>query len=153
MATLCPWCHLRGVMNIPGAGRASCVLMDTVRPTPASQTPHYCAPTGSLPAPLHLLGFPIPGCSKPLPPWCGRRPVWEMGFWDGGHTQRPVLGSIPHHSLISGLGKAHLWESREGQLKEDPRREEEKGDAGVNLPCLHPQRISTSCSAFNSCHL
>lgn len=32
---------------------------------------------------------------------------------------------IPHHPLISGLGKAlaaHLWESREEQLKEDPRR-------------------------------
>lgn len=37
MVTLCPWCHLSGVMNIPWAGRASCVLllMDTVRSTSA----------------------------------------------------------------------------------------------------------------------
>lgn len=69
--------------------------------------------------------------------------------------QREDEAAIPHHSLTSGLGKAlaaHLWESRVEQLKEDPRREEEKvqlqalGDAGVSLPllhpCSHPQRVS-----------
>lgn len=37
MVTLCPWCHLSGVKNIPGAGRAFCVLLftDTVRSTSA----------------------------------------------------------------------------------------------------------------------
>lgn len=74
--------------------------------------------------------------------------------------QREDDTAIHHHSLTSGFGKAlaaHLWESREEQLKEDPRREEEKvqlqvlGDAGVNLPRLHPCLQSQRISCFMLC--
>lgn len=79
--------------------------------------------------------------------------------------QREDEAAIPHHSLTSELGKAlaaHLWESRVEQLKEDPRREEEKvqlqalGDAGVSLsfiPAFIQNVPAASCSAFNSCRL
>lgn len=149
-------------MNIPGPGRAPCVLllMDTVRSTPASQTPQLSHPQD----PSLLLSIcwdsPLQVVPNPTHPTvdggqCGRRSsgIVETHTEASPGFQREDEAAIPHHSLISGLGKAHLRESREGQLKEDPRREEEKGDAGVNLPCLHPQWISTSCSAFNSCHL
>lgn len=52
MVTLCPWCHLSGVMNIPVS---SWTLPDPHWPSQAPQVPQDCASMGSLPAPLHLL--------------------------------------------------------------------------------------------------